>query len=206
MDMDGVAELSELISLSAHKIYGPKGIGALYISRDVQGLIVPLIHGGGQQRNLRSGTLPTPLCVGFGAAAELMTGPDADKERERTLRLRDLFLNELEKLSWPLSLNGSATSRHPGNANIRFEGFSAEDLLSSLQPRLAASTASACTSGLTEPSHVLRAIGLKSDEAASSLRFCVGRYTTESDVYDAVALIAEALGQTSAAGLSEVLA
>ena len=91
MNMDGVAERADLVSLSAHNVYGPKGIGALYIRRDIQSLIAPMIHGGGQQRNMRSGTLPTPLCVGFGAAAELLVSPEADKERDRVGRLRDLF-------------------------------------------------------------------------------------------------------------------
>ena len=203
MNMGSVTEQADLVSLSAHKIYGPKGMGALYIRRNIQGLIAPMLHGGGQQRNLRSGTLPTPLCVGFGAAAALLIGPEADEERYRIGRLRDLFLKELGKLSWPLRLNGSAASRHPGNANVQFPGFSAEDLLASMQPRLAASTASACTSGIAEPSHVLRAIGLTDDQAAASLRFCIGRYTTETDIADALALIAEALEQMSVEGLRE---
>jgi cysteine desulfurase len=204
MNMHEVAEQADLVSLSAHKIYGPKGIGALYIRRDIQRLIAPIIHGGGQQRNLRSGTLPTPLCVGFGAAAALLTGPEADKERDRIRRLRDLFLKELGKLSWPISLNGSACSRHPGNANIQFQGSSAEDLLAALQPQLAASTASACTSGILEPSHVLRGIGLSEDQAASSVRFCIGRYTTDTEIRDAVVLISEGLEEMSAAGLREI--
>ena len=202
INMDGVAERADLVSLSAHKIYGPKGIGALYIGRDIQSLIAPILHGGGQQRNLRSGTLPTPLCVGFGAAAALLIGPEADEERNRIGRLRDLFLRELRRLSWPIALNGSATSRHAGNASVRFDGFPAEDLLASLQPRLAASTASACTSGIAEPSHVLRAIGLTDDQAASSLRFCIGRYTTEADIRDAVALITAGLEQMYVEGLT----
>jgi len=204
VDMDGVSEWADLLSLSAHKIYGPKGIGALYMRRDVQDFIAPVIHGGGQQGNLRSGTLPTPLCVGFGAAAALLTGPEASAERDRTARLRDLFLKELEKLPWPVMLNGGVVLRHPGNANVRFPGFPAEDLLAALQPRLAASTDSACTSGVAEPSHVLRAIGLTKDEAACSLRFCAGRYTTEADIRDAAALIAAELEEMSVAGLREV--
>ena len=91
MDVSMVSEWADLISLSAHKMYGPKGIGALYIRRDIQNVVEPIIHGGGQQRNLRSGTLPTPLCVGFGAAAELLNGPDAVTERQRTQKLHETY-------------------------------------------------------------------------------------------------------------------
>lgn len=199
MDMHQAARACDLLSLSAHKIYGPKGIGALFIRRDLQPNIQPLILGGGQQRNLRSGTLPTPLCVGFGVAATLLR--DASAEREQVGRLRDLLLSELRKLPWPVVLNGSLRDRHPGNLNVRFEGFSAEDLIATLQPGVAASTGSACMSGIPEPSHVLRAMGLSYEQASSSLRFCVGRNTTEADVLDAAARISGALEQMAGAGL-----
>jgi cysteine desulfurase len=192
MDMNSIADCADLISLSAHKLYGPKGIGALYIRRDVQDLIKPQIHGGGQQRNLRSGTLPVPLCIGFGAAAALLTGAEARDERQRIAALRDLFVDELHRLPWPTFINGGAP-RHPGNANVRFSGLAAEDILAATQPYLAASTGSACTSGITEPSHVLRAIGLSADDALSSIRFCIGRFTTTADVIEAVRMIGEAI-------------
>jgi cysteine desulfurase len=199
MDMRMMAGMTDLLSLSAHKMYGPKGVGALFIRRSVQPAIAPMIHGGGQQNNLRSGTLPTPLCVGFGAAASLLS--NADSERERVGRLRDLLLAELRKLPWPVSLNGSLNRRHPGNANIRFDGFAAEDLIATLQPHVAASTGSACTSGTPEPSYVLRAMGLSYEQASSSMRFCVGRGTTEADVLEAAGRVSDTLKQMAGAGL-----
>jgi cysteine desulfurase len=202
MDVSTITEFAELVSVSAHKMYGPKGIGALYIRRHVQRIIQPIIHGGGQQSNLRSGTVPTPLCVGFGAAAKLMCGLDAAAERERIGKLRDKFMQRLLELPWPVILNGTSRSpRHPGNVNVRFDGFSGQDLLSVLQPSLAASTGSACASGISEASYVLRAIGLTHDEAVSSVRFCVGRYTTDADISEAAELIAAALTRLSKAGL-----
>ena len=178
-----------MVSLSAHKMYGPKGIGALYLSRAVQPRIEPLIYGGGQQHGLRSGTTPVPLCVGMGAAAEMLgTGEIAEKRSELALR-RDAFVEKLRRLPWPTALNGpSGPARHPGNTNIRFTGFSAHDILGALQPHLAASTGSACTSGTPEPSHVLKAIGLSGDEAESSIRFSLGFDTSDEDVEAAVEL------------------
>jgi cysteine desulfurase len=203
MDLRGVAQLTDLLSLSAHKMYGPKGVGALYIRRSLQDAIEPIVYGGGQQRNLRSGTLPTPLCVGFGAAAELLIG--AHGEREIVRDLRETFLSELYRLPWPIALNGTARSRHPGNLNVQFAGFSAEDLIASLQPHLAASTGSACTTGTPEPSHVLRAIGLSYEKVVASMRFCVGRYTTEADILEATARIGTALDRLSGAGLRRAI-
>jgi len=191
----------DLISLSGHKMYGPKGIGVLFVRRDLQSAVEPLIYGGGQQRNLRSGTLPTPLCVGMGAAAELLCR--ADDERNRTEELRDRLVESLQSLEWTIELNGPRNSRHPGNANLAFDGFSSQDVLGALQPDLAASTGAACTSGTPEPSHVLRAIGLSDERAASSIRFSVGRHTTSQDVDDAVQLIARALVRLSDAGLRQ---
>jgi cysteine desulfurase len=204
MDISGVSDMADLMSLSAHKMYGPKGIGALYVRRELQGFIEPIIHGGGQQSNLRSGTLPTPLCVGFGAAAELIARPDASEERARIRRQRDLFLSCLFGLPWSIASNGMhGDSRHPGNANVQFAGFSGSNLLGVLQPHLAASTGSACTSGIPEPSHVLRAIGLTNEQASASVRFCIGRHTTDLDIYNAVELISVALVRMSREGLRQ---
>lgn len=197
MDMSELAVRADLISLSAHKMYGPMGVGALYVRRDLQEAIEPLIYGGGQQNNLRSGTLPTPLCVGMGAAATLFDCHEAVLERTRLARLRDQFVEKLESLSYPISLNGSSLGkfRHPGNANIQFVGFSAQDILHSLQPRLAASSGAACASGTLGPSHVLRAIGLSEVEANASVRFSFGRGNDEHDVECAVSLIEATLDE-----------
>ena len=199
MHIDAFAGLADMVSLSAHKMYGPKGIGALYLSLAVQPRIEPLIYGGGQQHGLRSGTTPVPLCVGMGAAAEMLgTGKIAEKRSELALR-RDAFVEKLRRLPWSTALNGpSGPARHPGNANIRFTGFSAHDILGALQPHLAASTGSACTSGTPEPSHVLKAIGLSGDEAESSIRFSLGFDTSDEDVEAAVELIEAALKKISA--------
>jgi cysteine desulfurase len=175
------------------------------VRRDLQQQCEPIIHGGGQQRNLRSGTLPTPLCVGFGAAAGILLLDDSLQERERIARQRDLLVQLIRDSSLPIALNGAeGANRHPGNANIRFAGLSAHDLLASLQPKLAASTGSACSSGLPEPSYVLRAIGLTASEAESSVRFGVGRYTTDEDIYGAARLLWHAATELRAAGLEAV--
>lgn len=194
MDMQRFSDAVDLLSLSAHKIYGPKGIGVLFVRRDLQAQIEPLIYGGGQQNNLRSGTLPVPLCVGMGVAASLFGTNESEAERTRLSSLRDSFINKLMTLPWSISVNGpSGEARHPGNANICFKGFYAQEILAAIQPRLAASTGSACTSGTLEPSHVLRAIGLSANDAESSIRFSLGRGTTDDDINDAITVLHEAL-------------
>lgn len=198
MDLREIAEDVDMLSLSAHKMYGPKGIGALYISRELHDRLEPLIYGGGQQNGLRSGTVPTALCVSMGAAAELLSGDAARQKRAFLRQIRDRFLEQLAGLPWSIRLNGPiGESRHPANANICFEGFYAQDILQVLQPHLAASTGSACTSGIPEPSHVLKAIGLSPEDAEASIRFSLGFDTTDADIDDAVNLIHNALGKLS---------
>lgn len=184
---------ADLISLSGHKIYGPKGIGALYVRRDLHAEIEPQMVGGDQQHGLRSGTVPVPLCAGLAAAAELMTGPAADDERLRIARIRNRFAGGLLQLNCVRLVGPDLTHRHPGNCNLRFDGWSGADILSRIQPHVAASTGSACTSGTPEPSHVLRAIGLSSDEAEACIRFSFGRFSTDADADDAIAILLKAL-------------
>ena len=194
MDMGSLATYADLISLSGHKVYGPQGIGALYIRRDLQGRIEPTIHGGGQQGGLRSGTVPVPLCVGMAAAVEIVHSPEGADERRRLARQRDSFVRLLRDGRFHVAFNGPVSDRrHPGNANMRFDGFSAHDVLGSLQPRLAASTGAACTSGIPEPSHVLRALGLNEAQADSSIRFSFGRFTTDDEIEEAAHLIVKCL-------------
>lgn len=202
MDLGAIARHTDILSLSSHKMYGPKGIGIIYVSRELADQIEPLIYGGGQQNGLRSGTVPVPLCVGMGAAADMLCGDDAEEKRMQLGRRRDAFIKRLNQLEWPITANGpKGRNRHPGNANICFTGFSAHDILGALQPYLAASTGSACTSGIPEPSHVLRAIGLNSDDAESSIRFSLGFSTSDEDVEEAVNFIEAALTRLSKADL-----
>jgi cysteine desulfurase len=202
MSMQEFAQNVDLLSLSGHKMYGPKGIGALYIHRNFQDEIEPLIYGGGQQNGLRSGTLPTPLCVGMGAAAEYMCSDNMGSMRDELHIRRDRFIGMLSALPWPSKLYGPETDkRHPGNISIGFLGFSAQDILGAVQPHLAASTGSACTSGIPEPSHVLKAIGLTGEEADSAIRFSLGFDTTDSDLEGAVKQISTALSRLSVIGL-----
>ena len=193
-NMHNISDFADLASLSAHKIYGPQGIGALYVRREIQDELEPMIHGGGQQNGLRSGTVPVALCAGMAAASEIMDSDDAVTEREQVACLRDEFLQLLEDSEFPVVVNGPVRERrHPGNANVQFPGFDAHDLLSALQPEIAASTGAACTSGIPESSHVLDAIGLSESEVASSIRFSFGRFTTQEDVERAAELIIKAL-------------
>lgn len=201
VDVGELAASADLISLSSHKMYGPQGIGALCIRRELHEQIEPLIYGGGQQDGLRSGTVPLALCVGMAAAAELIRTPEGAEERRRVARQRDRFVGLLCAGGFPVALNGPAGERrHPGNANLRFEGFQAQDVLGALQPRLAASSGAACSSGMPEPSHVLRALGLSAAEADASVRFSFGRFTTDEELERAGGLVGEALDALATEG------
>ena len=184
---------ADLMSLSAHKAYGPKGIGALYVRRGLHIRPKPIIHGGGQEGGLRSGTLPTPLVVGFGEACRILVG-ERDLEVARIGKLRDRLLAKLQAMVRSIEVNGTLLYRHPGNLNIRFQGADASIILQNLHPFLAASSGSACTSGQPEASHVLRALGLSSTEAGESIRLSIGRFTTEEDVDQAVVHLADTVG------------
>jgi cysteine desulfurase len=180
---------TDLLSLSAHKAYGPKGIGALYVRRERRAQLRPIMFGGGQEDSLRPGTLPTPLCVGFGAACQILSD-ERETEIERTRNLRDRLLDQLRADLPDLEVNGTLVSRHPGNLNIRVPGIEAELLLAAARPKLAAATGSACTSGTTEPSHVLIAMGLSGTQAAESVRLSLGRLTRDEDVDAAASALA----------------
>ena len=186
---------ADLMSLSAHKAYGPKGMGALFVRRNLHVRPKPIIHGGGQEGGMRSGTLPTPLCVGFGEACRILA-EERDGDAERIRMLRDRFLAELLKNVAGLKVNGNQASRHPGNLNLLFPAIDASLLLQNLHPNVAASTGSACTSGQPEPSHVLRAIGLSWVDANASIRFGIGRFTTQDSVDLAAAVVAKAWRDT----------
>ena len=171
----------DLMSLTAHKIYGPKGIGALYVRRRRPRIeIAPLIDGGGHEQGLRSGTLNVPGTVGFGRAAEIC-GQEMVSEAERVGRLRGRLLDGFEARLDGLRVNGSMTDRLPHNLNLSFSGLEGESLLIGLDD-VAISSGAACTSANPEPSHVLRAIGVPDDLARASVRFGLGRTTTEAEV------------------------
>ena len=181
MTVSGLANHANLISLSGHKIFGPQGIGALFVRHTLLVRMSPLIHGGGQQNGLRSGTVPVPLCVGMATATRLLRGENAFAERQRIARQRDKFIARLREHGAAVTLNGPPTeARHPGNANLLFDGYDARDLLDRLQPRLAASTGAACASGIAESSHVLRALGRSAEETDASIRFSLGRKSDDS--------------------------
>jgi cysteine desulfurase len=170
----------DLLSISGHKIYGPKGVGALYIRRRPRVRLLPLIDGGGQERGLRSGTLPTPLCVGLGRAASI-AGAEMPREAERLRQLRDRLWTCLSRRVPGLRLNGDPERRLPGSLNLSFPGISAQELIEA-SPAIAISTGSACTSAAVEPSYVLRALGVSDALANSAIRIGLGRFTTISDV------------------------
>ncbi|NGP16608.1 cysteine desulfurase [Devosia chinhatensis] len=192
-DIMGAAGHCDMMSISSHKMRGPMGIGALYISRSIQPLIKPIMYGGGQQFGIRPGTLPLQLCVGFGVACDIAR--NGAEGRKSLAKLRDAFIVALRKQGLEFELNGTSEfdKRHAGNANIWLPGVDAEQLLTLLQPGIAASTGSACTSGSLEPSYVLTSIGLSTEKASQSIRFSVGHETTLSDVNKAALMIGEAI-------------
>ncbi len=172
----------DLLSISGHKIYGPKGIGALYIRRrNPRVRMRPIIDGGGQERGLRSGTLPAPLIVGLGKAAELAAS-EMDRDKEHISALSERLYNGLVNRLPEVTLNGSFTRRYCGNLNMSFACVEGESLLMGLAKDIAISSGSACTSSSLEPSYVLRAIGVDEELAHTSLRFGIGRFTTQEEV------------------------
>lgn len=178
----------DTLSLSGHKIYGPKGIGILFIKNTLQAQLPPLIHGGGQQGGARSGTLPTELCVGMAEALSL-TMQNTALDRARLATLKEAFIDGLSHSDIQFVLNGDQENCHPGNINIQFDKINAPKLLSALQPDISASTGSACNSEMPLPSHVLKALGLTDEEALSSMRFSLGRHTEEGQIFDAIEII-----------------
>ena len=194
--LDVEAMWIDLLSISGHKIYGPKGIGALYIRRRPRVRLLPLIDGGGQERGLRSGTLPTPLCVGLGRAAAI-AGAEMAEDADRLYRLRDRLLTNLTRRVPRLCLNGDAKRRLPGSLNVSFPGVTAQALIEAA-PSVAISIGSACTSAAVEPSYVLRALGLSDELANASIRIGLGRFTTAAEVDFAADVIVTAAARLTA--------
>ncbi|CAN0917676.1 Cysteine desulfurase, mitochondrial [Linum grandiflorum] len=178
-----------LMSLSGHKIYGPKGIGALYMRRRPRIRVEPQMNGGGQERGIRSGTVPTPLVVGMGAACELAK-KEMEYDEKRIKGLQDRLLNGIRSKLDCIVVNGSVERRYAGNLNISFAYVEGESLLMGLK-EVAVSSGSACTSASLEPSYVLRALGVDEDMAHTSIRFGIGRFTTEEEIDKAVELTVE---------------
>ena len=197
LPIDVRAMSADLASFSAHKLYGPKGIGALYVRGGRPRVaLLPLVHGGGHERGLRSGTLAVPLIVGFGEACRLC-GECLPDEASRIGSLRDRLWQQIRDGLPDAVLNGHPTERLPGTLNARFPYIDADALMLQM-PEVAVSTGSACTSASIEPSHVLKAMGLDDDAARSSLRFSLGRFTTAEEIDVASALVVAAVARLRA--------
>ncbi len=181
----------DLLSLSAHKLYGPKGIGALYVAKRQPAIdMEALLDGGGHERGYRSGTLNVPAIVGFGKAADLCRA-EADADALRLQALRDRLLAALSMLDG-VHMNGPVSPRLPNNLNVRVDHVHGESLLKAIASDVAVSSGAACATSSAEPSHVLRAIGLSAEEARASIRFGLGRFTTEHEIDTAAAIVVEA--------------
>lgn len=176
----------DLMSISGHKIYAPKGIGAIFVRRKPRVRIKPLFSGGGQERGIRCGTVPTSLALGLGLASEIAKN-EMTKDHQHIKKLSDKFLKEILKLSH-IYLNGDQTHRYCGNLNLSFAGIEGESLIMAIKD-LAVSSGSACTSASLEPSYVLHALGVDDDLAHTSIRFGIGRFTTEEEIDYAINLI-----------------
>ncbi|MHA1558639.1 MAG: IscS subfamily cysteine desulfurase [Alphaproteobacteria bacterium] len=170
----------DLLSLSGHKIYGPKGIGALYVNRNPRIHIKPIISGGGQERGMRSGTLPTHLCVGLGAACVIAQN-EMQKENECIEELRNRLYQGITKELTHVYLNGDFKNRVPGNLNLSFACVEGESVMMSMK-EISLSSGSACTSASLEPSYVLKALGVRNDLSHTSIRFSIGRFTTKEEI------------------------
>jgi len=189
IDIDVESMNIDLASISAHKIYGPKGVGALFVRRRPRVRLEALTNGGGQERGFRSGTLPTPLVVGFGEAARIAKAEMAD-ERKRLQKIFDRFYKATVTDIPEVFLNGDKTIRFPGNINISFAYIEGESMLMAIRG-LAVSSGSACTSASLEPSYVLHALGVGDELAHTSIRFGFGRFTTDEEVEKAIGIVKE---------------
>ncbi len=193
IDID-VEELNiDALSISGHKMYGPKGIGVLYVNTPTRLQIKPLFDGGGQEKELRSGTLPTPLCVGLSEALNLSL-KEKDQTNDQIIELRLRMLEILSNSINDLKVNGSNTSRIEGNLNIMIPGIDAEVLINNM-PEIAISTGSACTSGFVERSHVLQSMGMSDEEASYSFRIGIGKHNTREEIETASNTIINAVNK-----------
>lgn len=189
MPIDVLKLGADMVSLSAHKMGGPKGVGALFVRREVRQRLEPLFFGGEQEDGLRPGTIPVPLCVGFGAACHALPNPEeVERWRERTLAFEQQLTASLKGAF----VNGAKAERHPGSISLTLPGRDAELIIARLQSTVSVSRGSACTSGTVEPSHVLRAIGLTPSECTATMRISPGRFTSEEELSEAHNLIVAA--------------
>lgn len=177
----------DLASISGHKIYAPKGIGALYFRRKPRVRLLPIISGGGQERGVRSGTVSTPLAVALGAASQI-AALEMESEFARVKQLADLFMKKIFDNISEVYLNGDPDKRYPGNINLSFSYVEGESMILAIKD-LAVSSGSACTSASLEPSYVLKALGLEDELAHTSIRFGIGRFTTEAEIRYAADLV-----------------
>ena len=188
IDVDVEAARIDLLSISGHKLYGPMGIGALYVRRRPRVRLIPLIDGGGQERGMRSGTLAPALCVGLGTACEI-AGREMAAEAQRLAGMRDRLHKKLTSDLPGVTLNGDPKNRLPGNLNLSFSGVDGTALIEALAEDVCVSSGSACSSASVEPSYVLRAMGLSDADAGASLRIGLGRFTTEAELDEAATRI-----------------
>ena len=184
IDLDVNSMNIDLMSISGHKIYGPKGVGALYVRRKPRVRISAMMSGGGQERGMRSGTLSPALCVGLGEACKIYLS-EMNQESKKLEKLRSLMLDGIRSKCDDIYLNGSEVKRVPGNLNLSFAYIEGESLMMGIK-NLAVSSGSACTSASLEPSYVLKALGVEEELAHTSLRIGLGRFTSEEDVNEAV--------------------
>ncbi len=192
-NLDVVENHIDMLSLSGHKIYAPKGIGLLYINQDMQMQPTPIIHGGEQQYGMRAGTLSPALCACMAKAIKIIS----DCKNDEIANLQEMcaiFLATLKTNNVSFAINGSMEYRHPGNLNLQLHGIDAGVLITRLQPHLAISTGSACNAGVIKNSYVLNAIGLDSEAIESSVRIGFGRYNTKSEVVNSATMIADEMG------------
>lgn len=174
----------DMLSASAHKVYGPKGVGLLYLTKYIEKRLQPLTYGGGQEKGIRPGTVSVPLAVGFGTAAKIAK-KQMKNESKRISHLRDLFLNRLREKIPDLMIIGNMEKRLPGNLSLVFPNISGNSLVKLLGEHLAVSTGSACSSSSLEPSHVIKALELGEDVSRSALRVSIGRFNTEEEIQKA---------------------
>ncbi|MBU1105588.1 MAG: aminotransferase class V-fold PLP-dependent enzyme, partial [Candidatus Riflebacteria bacterium] len=192
-DILEIIEHCDAASFSGHKFYAPKGIGLMILKESWQNNFRPLMFGGHQQNGIRPGTIPTSHVCAIAEAMQLSFA-NIEEESVRIRNLRDYFHQQAIANGWPITLNGpKSANRHAGNINLCFDGIDNQELLGMLQPKVAASTGSACNSGMPAPSHVLTAIGLSREQANSSIRFSFGRFSTREQIDQIVTAVTEAL-------------